>query len=75
MRVATLFTIEQDNDQIQGACTGMLHTSVDAAGNGSARLQVAGNIISVTIGMLDLFLSRIFFEEEVKMVEGTGTGA
>lgn len=75
MRVAASFTVLRGDDRMEGICTGMIYPAVDAKGNGSARFQGSGQIISVTVGMIDFFLCRVFIEDEVKMVEGTGTGA
>ncbi len=75
MRVAVTFTTEIHKNRMSGICTGILYPELDPAGNGTARFQASGHITSVTIGFIDLFLNRVFLEDEVQMVEGTGTGA
>ncbi|MCK6579509.1 MAG: helix-turn-helix domain-containing protein [Anaerolineae bacterium] len=75
MRVSVAFTIEYSTEQVYGTCTGMIYPSVDTSGNGNARVQASGHIISVTVGLIDMFLSRVFIEDEVRMIEGMGTGA
>jgi transcriptional regulator with XRE-family HTH domain len=75
MRVAASFRVEQGDGWLEGYCTGEIYPSVDMEGNGPARFQGAGQVISVSIGLIDYFLGRVFLEEDVKMVEGTGVGA
>lgn len=75
MRVAVTFTIEQGDERLEGYCTGMIYPLLDENGNGKARYQSSGQMISVSVGFVDYFLGRVFLEEEVKMVDGTGTGA
>ena len=74
MRVAVTFTTEIQENSMSGICTGIFYPELDPAGNGTARFQASGHITSITIGFIDFFLSRVFLEDEVQMVEGTGTG-
>jgi hypothetical protein len=48
---------------------------LNPSGQGSARLQATGQVVSVTAGFIDLFLNYVLVEDVVKMVEGTGTGS
>jgi transcriptional regulator with XRE-family HTH domain len=75
MQIGALFTIRSGNDILRGTYTGTLTPTLDEAGNGNARMQATGRIISVTAGFIDLFLNYVFVEDVVRMKEGNGTGA
>ncbi len=75
MQIGAMFTIQSGNDTLKGSYTGSLTPTLDEAGNGNARVQATGTVVSVTAGFSDLFLNYVFVEDVVKMVEGNGTGA
>jgi len=75
MQVAARFVIRSGEESLQGSYSGLISPMLDAGGNGSARVQAAGLVVSVTPRFVDLFLNHVFVEDTVKMVERVGTGA
>ncbi len=75
MQLAAHFVIRSGDEAIEGTYAGTISPMLDAAGGGHARVQGTGMIVAVTPGFADLFLHYVFVDDEVKMVEGTGTGA
>lgn len=75
MSVGALFEIRSGKETLKGSYGGVLSPMLDASGSGRARVQATGQIFGVSPAFIDFFLHYVFIDDEVKMVEGVGTGA
>ena len=74
-QIGAIFTLRSGEDTLKGTYTGSFTPMFDSRGQGSARLQASGQVISVTAGFINFFLNYVLVEDVVRMVEGTGTGS
>jgi hypothetical protein len=74
-QIGVEFQINSGGRILNGMYTGTVTYMLDAAGNGEARSQGSGRVIGAAPDFADLFLSHVFVQETIKMVEGEGVGA
>ena len=74
-QIGARFKVSSGEDFLEGSYVGTMYPMIEANGNGQARVLATGHVIRVSKGLVGYYLNHVFVEDEVKMVEGLGTGA
>jgi transcriptional regulator with XRE-family HTH domain len=75
MQIGVFFQIHSGDEFVKGVYSGTVAPMLDANGTGEARVLATGQVTSVTVQYIDLFLNYTFVTDTVKMVEGVGVGS